>query len=360
MFGPALEAALRPKNLTLRHFPQSFEFSTLGGWIATRAGGHYASLYTHIDDFVESARMMTPQGAWESRRLPGSGAGPSPDRMVIGSEGIFGIITEAWMRLQDRPVFKESVSVFFDTTHGAAECVRVIAQSGLFPSNCRLLDPVEARNNLVGDGTKAILVLGFESADHPIGPWMDRALELVADHGGKYERKQAKNPVDAAADKWRNAFIRMPYYRDYWVRHGMIADTFETAIPWSHFHNFYQNVLDQTKAAIRQISGQQVDVSCRLTHVYPDGAAPYFTYVFPGTRTADFASCLEQWRQIKAATNKIVVANGGTVTHHHAVGRDHRSGYDQQTPALYRQSLAAIKNELDPKGLLNPGVLIGE
>ena len=111
--GPELETALKPHNLTLRHFPQSFEFSTLGGWIATRAGGHFATNYTHIDDFVSSVRMLTPAGAMESRRLPGSGAGPSPDRMMIGSEGTLGFITRAWMRLQDRPKFRASASVTF-------------------------------------------------------------------------------------------------------------------------------------------------------------------------------------------------------------------------------------------------------
>ena len=142
--GPALEDQLRGHGLTLRHFPQSFEFSTLGGWIATRAGGHYATLYTHIDDFVESVRALTPRGWWESRRLPASGAGPSPDRMLIGSEGILGVITEAWMRVQDAPRFRESAAVLFDSFESGAQAVRALSQSGLHPSNCRLLDPGEA------------------------------------------------------------------------------------------------------------------------------------------------------------------------------------------------------------------------
>src|SRR5881392_1180968 len=141
VYGPALEDQLRPHGLTLRHFPQSFECSTLGGWIATRSGGHYATLYTHIDDFVESLRVVTPRGVVESRRLPGSGAGPSPDRLFLGSEGILGIITEAWMRVQDRPTFRASASVLFPTFADGVAAVRAVAQAGLFPSNCRLLDP---------------------------------------------------------------------------------------------------------------------------------------------------------------------------------------------------------------------------
>ena len=135
ILGPALEEELKKSNLTLRHFPQSFEHSTLGGWIATRSGGHFATLYTHIDDFVESTTMVTPKGVIESRRLPGSGAGPSPDRIVIGSEGVLGIITEAWMRLQERPQFRASCPVLFDDYEKALKATRLISQSALFPSN---------------------------------------------------------------------------------------------------------------------------------------------------------------------------------------------------------------------------------
>src|SRR5919197_3838010 len=139
--GPRLEDQLRGEGLTLRHFPQSFEYSTLGGWIATRAGGHFATLYTHIDDLVESVRALTPRGPWESRRLPGSGAGPSPDRMLIGSEGVLGVITEAWVRVRPRPRFKSSAAVLFGRFEAGALAVRDLAQSGLHPSNCRLVDP---------------------------------------------------------------------------------------------------------------------------------------------------------------------------------------------------------------------------
>ena len=162
-FGPALEAQLRPHGLTLRHFPQSFEYSTLGGWIATRGGGHFATLYTHIDDFVESLRTVTPRGVIESRRLPGSGAGPSPDRMMIGSEGILGVITQAWMRLQDRPKFRDGGAVRFKDFLSAARAVRAVSQAGLYPSNCRILDPAEAYNTGAADGSVAIMVLAFES-----------------------------------------------------------------------------------------------------------------------------------------------------------------------------------------------------
>src|SRR5262249_7510593 len=148
--------------------PQSFEYSTLGGWVATRAGGHFATLYTHIDDLVESVRAITPRGTWESRRLPGSGAGPSPDRALIGSGGLLGVIAEAWVRVRPRPQFKASASVEFDDFLAATAAVREIAQSGLNPSNCRLLDALEVGTTGAGSGERHLLVLGFESASLPV------------------------------------------------------------------------------------------------------------------------------------------------------------------------------------------------
>jgi alkyldihydroxyacetonephosphate synthase len=366
--GPELEEELKPHGLTLRHFPQSLQLSTLGGWIATRSGGHYASLYTHIDDFVESTRTVTPAGVLETRRLPGSGAGPSPDRLIIGSEGILGVIVEAWMRLQDRPTFQASASVTFSNMRDAVSAVRALSQSALFPSNCRLLDPAEARNNGVGDGSNAILVLGFESADHPLDAWMRRALELVGDHGGTFDadavarslapRSGVSEHRQGAAGQWRNAFIRMPYYRDLSVALGMISDTFETSITWDRFEQMYEGVREKTSQAIREICGHDAMVSCRFTHIYPDGPAPYFSYSALGTKDGKLADSLAKWREIKVATNEIVVGLGGTVTHHHAVGRDHRSGYERQSSPLFRGALAHAKQSLDRAGILNPGVLI--
>src|SRR5678815_2950418 len=145
IYGPSLEAALRSHGLTLRHFPQSFEFSTLGGWLATRSGGHFATLYTHIDDLTESMRVVTPAGVAESRRLPGSGAGPSPDRLFLGSEGTLGVITEAWVRLHHRPTYRLATTVRFGDYEKAVAAVRAISQANLYPANARLLEREEAR-----------------------------------------------------------------------------------------------------------------------------------------------------------------------------------------------------------------------
>ena len=354
-YGPALEAQLKPHGLTLRHFPQSFEYSTLGGWIATRGGGHYASLYTHIVDFVESLTLVTPQGRIETRRLPGSGAGPSPDRLFIGSEGILGVITEAWMRLQDRPRFRAGGAVRFKDLFAAARALRAVSQAGLYPANCRILDPNEARNNGAGDGSFAVMVLAFESADHEVGPWHKRALELCADFGGKPEAAEGANATqEGAAGMWRNAFIRMPFAREKMVARAIIGDTFETAITWERFENFHDTVKAATERAIRDVTGRPGQVTCRFTHVYPDGPAPYFTFSALGRHGA----LDEQWHAIKQAASDALIAAGGTITHHHAVGRDHRPWYDRQRPPLFADALRAAKKALDPKGLLNPGVLI--
>ena len=345
--GPGLEEQLKEHGFTLRHFPQSFELSTLGGWIATRAGGHFATLYTHIDDLVESVRAITPSGEWESRRLPGSGAGPSPDRMLIGSEGILGVITEAWMRVQAKPEHRATAGVTFGSFERGAAAVRELSQAGLYPSNCRLLDPGEAALTAADPEGRALLVLGFESADHPLDPWLDRALECCSDHGGEVQRR------GEGAGAWRAAFLQAPYLRDTMVAAGILSETFETSITWDRFEEFVAGVRERAGAALREVYGQGT-LTCRLTHVYPDGAAPYFTLLAPARRGSE----LEQWDEVKAAASEAVLDTGGTITHHHAVGRDHRPWYDRQRPEPFADALRAAKSAVDPGGLLNPGVLI--
>jgi alkyldihydroxyacetonephosphate synthase len=386
--GPGLEDQLREHGLTLRHFPQSFEYSTLGGWIATRAGGHFATLETHIDELVESVRAITPRGTWESRRLPGSGAGPSPDRMLIGSEGILGVIAEAWVRVRPRPQFKASVGVTFEDFGAAVEAVREIAQSGLHPANCRLLDADEAGLTGAGDGSSHLLLLGFESAHLPVDTLIAQALEIAQAHGGTGDLRtssptgrkdqshrptgrnvrpgQSNRPVgeadstDRPVDTWRGAFLLAPYLRDTFVACGVLSETFETAITWDRFEQFHATVMETARRVVSEVSGAPAEgpgaprVSCRFTHVYPDGVAPYFTVLAPAVRGGE----VEQWDEIKAAVSEAILEAGGTITHHHAVGRDHRPWYDRQRPAPFAAALRAAKSKLDPAGILNPGVLI--
>lgn len=393
--GPELEDQLRPAGWTLRHYPQSFEFSTLGGWIATRAGGHFATGYTHIDDLVESVRAVTPIGLTESRRLPGSGAGPSPDRLLLGSEGTLGIVTEAWVRLQARPRWRGGASVRFATWAEGVAAVRAVSQSGLMPSNCRLLDGTEAALTSGVSGVGALLVLGFESADHPVGPWLDRGLELGRDHGGeapdgphlsdegatsgvsalrreglRNNSTQAPNPRgrggadggdrrgsaasrEGAAGEWRSTFLRAPYTRDALARMGLVVETFETACTWDRFDGLHAEVTAAATDAVADICGVGV-VTCRFTHVYPDGPAPYFSIYAQGR----WGDQVRQWDEVKVAVSEALAAAGGTITHHHAVGRDHRPWYDRQRPEPFAVALRAAKSALDPAGVLNPGVLL--
>jgi len=350
--GPAIEAQLRPAGLALRHYPQSYEFSSLGGWIATRSAGHHATLATHIEDRVESLRVVTPQGPVETRRLPASGAGPAPDRLFAGSEGTLGVIVEAWMRLVRRPVHRATAAVTFDAFEAGVAAARVLAQSGLHPANCRLLDRAEARFS--GAGDRPVLLVGFESADFPVDGLLATALECCADHGGTAGRA-AGDPGgrDPAADAWRRAFFDLPYLRDGLVAFGAIAETFETACTWDRLPALHAAVRTAVRDTLSAVGAEGGLVTCRFTHVYPDGPAPYYTVIAPGRPGAE----LEQWAAVKAAASAAIDDAGGTATHHHAVGRDHRPGYDRERPELFAAVLRAAKAVLDPAGVLNPGAV---
>ncbi len=400
--GPELERQLAEHGLTLRHFPQSFELATLGGWIATRAAGHFATVWTHIEDFVESVRAITPTGEWESRRLPGSGAGVSPDRMLAGSEGILGAITEAWVRVQPRPTHRRSAGVSFADFARAVECVRELSQSGLNPANCRLIDEREAKMTMAGDGSSALLVMGFESTDHSVDAPMERALEICREHGGEAKERGGSSASgheggggagsrggdvgrgggggsrggaggggsggrsslgggagggDGGPDvvnTWRETFLAAPYLRDVFVAMGAISETFETAITWERFAALHERVTAAAEQAMREVGAQPGGVSCRFTHVYPDGPAPYFTVLARGRRGEE----LEQWAAIKCAVSEAIIEGGGTITHHHAVGRDHRPWYDRQRPEPFAAALSGAKKAVDPQGIMNPGVLV--
>jgi alkyldihydroxyacetonephosphate synthase len=349
--GPAAEDALRPHGLTLRFYPQSFERSSVGGWVATRAAGHFSTGATHIDDLVEAVRAVTPTGLWESRRLPASGAGPSPDRLLLGSEGTLGVVTEAWLRAQPRPLHRWAATLAAADFTAGAQAVRRLLQSGFAPATCRLIDAAESALTGTLDTGEAALVLGFES----LGPSLDlttaAALELCQDAG---LRVVEAGPRGSAGEAWRSTFLRAPYLREQLILLGVLVETFETAVTWDRLEQLVVHVTAAVTDALVKVCGGG-RVTCRLTHVYPDGAAPYFTVFAPGRRGAEVA----QWDEVKVAAGEALLAAGGTITHHHAVGRDHRPWYDRQRPDPFARALAAAKRELDPNGVLNPGVLIG-
>jgi alkyldihydroxyacetonephosphate synthase len=280
--------------------------------------------------------------------------------MLLGSEGILGVITEAWVQVRPRPTFKASRPVLFPSFAAGTEAVRVLAQSGLHPSNCRLLDPLEAETTGAGDGNAAVLILGFESAFAPVDDRLALAVECAADLGGTPEPEPDDDRPDSAAETWRSAFLDAPYLRDSLVALGVISETFETAIIWDRFAEFHSRVSEAARRAVAEVCDAPVEgegsprVMCRFTHVYPTGPAPYYTVLAKARRGAE----VEQWDEIKSAVSEAIVSAGGTITHHHAIGRDHRPWYDLQRPDRFADALVAAKRAVDPEAVLNPGVLV--
>src|SRR5262249_54928037 len=270
------------------------------------------------------------------------------------------------MRLQDRPRFRASAAARFPSFDQGVQAARALAQSGLHPSNCRLLDATEAMVTGTDDGTAHLLLIAFESADHPLDAWIARAAELTRDHGGEVPDDALRTRSDdvtreGSAGAWRNAVLRAPHTRGAPVALGVVNETFETAATVGRFDPPYGDVMDSVRGAPAGVRGALAEigapngvVTCRFTHVYPDGPAPYFTVIAPGRPGTQ----LEQWTVIKNAASDALVRHGATITHHHAVGRDHRPWYDRQRPSLFADALRSAKATLDPHATLNPGVLI--
>jgi alkyldihydroxyacetonephosphate synthase len=352
--GPRLQEQLDEHGLQLRHYPQSYEFSTLGGWLATHAGGHFATVYTHIDDFVENVRMVTPEGVVETRRLPRSGAGPDLDALVLGSEGAFGVFTEAWMRVQPRPEHRAKATVGFEEFDDGVEAARRIAQARLYPANCRLLNRNEAILNQIG--SKNLLVLGFESTDSPVEDDLGRAVEIAKDCGGEVKERNVGDEDgrdESTEGDWRDSFFEAPYMFNGLVSVGVLVDTFETSVTWEKFDELHDSVRSEVLGTAEEVCGDGF-LSCRFTHVYEDGPAPYYTILAP----ADVGNELDQWREIKKAASDVLEEHGATITHHHAVGRVHRDWYERETPKEFRDALRAAKDVFDPNGVMNPGALL--
>jgi alkyldihydroxyacetonephosphate synthase len=362
VFGPALEDQLREHRYTLRHFPQSFEYSTLGGWIATRAGGHFATLYTHIDDLVESVRAITPRGVWESRRVPGSGAGPSPDRMLIGSEGTLGVITEVTCRVRPAPDHRHYEGWIAADFEQGRVIVRELAQRDEAPDVLRLSDEEETRVSLELAGTE-----GFQKRA------LETYLSLRRRRGGclmicgwegergsvrrrrtlarKRLRRRGAVPLGASAGRsWERSRYTGPYLRDELMNLGALVETLETAHTWSRLDELYRAV----GAALRTALGPNAIVMCHVSHAYADGASLYFTFIARARRGEE----LEQWREAKSAACEAIVSTEGTITHHHAVGRDHAPYMTAEVGKPGLDTLAAVKERLDPAGIMNPGKLL--
>jgi alkyldihydroxyacetonephosphate synthase len=276
--------------------------------------------------------------------------GIDPNRLWCGSEGALGVITDARLRCVRLPTERKNAGIRFKTYEAALECARALLQAGIYPTQLRILDPYEHLLSAAYSGkaaTGALMVLGFESAGAPVAASYDKTLELARQLGGELKDDGGKDSVG----DWRNTFFRQPYLRDAVLDYDVISDTFETAVPWSRLPDFYRAVREATVKAVQGTCGTGM-VSCRTTHAYTDGCSLYFAFFAPGRHGA----LVEQWRQIKQAASDAVISNGGTISHHHAMGRDHKPWATQEIPAVFRAAIRAAKREVDPNGILNPGL----
>ncbi|MFI6577190.1 FAD-binding oxidoreductase [Nocardiopsis sp. NPDC050513] len=346
---PHAEALLGEHGFTLGHVPQSYEYATVGGYAATRSSGQASSGYGRFEDMVVSLRVATPRGTLELGGPPASAAGPDLRRLLLGSEGVLGVITEVGLRVRPRPetVLDEAWS-FPDFAAGTA-ALRTLAQSDARPTMARVLDESETFVGAALGGREATpgcqAVLGFEGAEADVAARSAAVRKVLTAAGG--------TPLGAdPVAHWRENRFSAPYLRDTLLSSGFLAETLETAAAWSDLLPLYEAVAGALTGALDGDEGGAV-VMCHVSHTYPTGASLYFTVA-----TAAGATPLERWDRAKRAASDAIVAHGGTITHHHAVGTDHRPWMAAEIGPLGGDVLRAVKAALDPQGVLNPGKLI--
>jgi alkyldihydroxyacetonephosphate synthase len=364
--GPDLESQLRARGYTLGHYPQSFELSTLGGWIATRSSGQQSYHYGRIEDLFAGGHVETPIGPLELPPLPASAAGPDVRQIILGSEGRFGIITHATVRVRRLPEAESFHAVFFHDWDAGAAAVKEIAQAGVPVSMLRLSDAQETESTLMLSGRDR-LVAWADQGLRLAGYGPERCLLLFGVTGGRGATERARQRVaeiarahggllagTAIGEIWRKTRFRTPYLRNTLWERGYALDTLETAVPWS--------AVMPTAAALKGAlhdglaeAGESGLIFAHLSHVYADGASIYVTYLF--RRAADPAETQSRWQTLKAAASRVVVAHGGTISHQHGVGVDHAPYLVAEKGEVGMKLLEAARRALDPKGLLNPGKL---
>jgi alkyldihydroxyacetonephosphate synthase len=365
--APALERHLARHGLTLGHFPQSFEYVSLGGCAATRSAGQASSGYGAIEKIVLGLRITAPAGEIALPALPASAAGPSLRQTLVGSEGTLGVITELALRVREAPRERIYEGVFFEDFASGVEALRALAQSEATPDVARLSDEPETRMSLAlagSGGLKGALgrlyigargyrdgclaILGFEGSERDAGYRRALALARVRECGGL--------PVGGSPGRaWLKGRFAAPYLRDDLLTHGVLVETLETATQWSNLRRLHRAVGEAIEQALHGC-GTPGLVMCHVSHLYETGASLYFTFV-ARRREED---PIGQWRAVKEAASAAIVAGGGTITHHHAVGRDHAPWMRDEVGDTGLAALRALKAELDPAGVMNPGKLLGD
>lgn len=350
--APHAEALLRERGCTLGHFPQSYEWATIGGFAAARSSGQASAGYGRFDDMVTGLTVATPEGTLGIGRAPRSAAGPDLRQLMLGSEGAFGVITAVTVRVRPAPATSHYEGWSFPSFEIGTAALRRLAQDGPQPTVLRLSDETESMIGLADPakiggagpgGCQAIC--GFDGPADEVAARRARAHTVLADAGG--------TPLGAGpGERWEHGRFSAPYLRDALLDVGAFAETLETAAYWSAIPGLYRAVSDALTSTLTGL-GTPPLVMCHVSHVYPAGASLYFTVV-----SAQGADAVEHWRRAKGAACDAILAAGGTISHHHGVGTDHRAWYEQEAGPLGVAVLRAVKDRLDPAGILNPGVLL--
>jgi len=370
--GPELEEALNRKGFTLAHFPQSFQFSALGGWIATRSAGQVSTKYGKIEDMVESLTLVSPSGRLETRAVPASASGPELKQLLIGSEGTLGVITKAKLRIKRLPEVRKYEGLMFKSFRDGINAIRETMQSGLIPAMMRLSDPYETEVSLVLASEPRRLT---EKVTRKFGLWMlerlgyasPRACMMILGVEGDAASAKAERQVavrackrngafaigSAAGRTWLNERFELPYLRDILLDHCILVDTLETATTWNRLETLHGAVKSSIEDALAGMGASGVAFA-HVSHAYPDGASLYFTIIAPQVKGRE----AQQWLRMKKAATNCIMRNGGTLSHHHGIGKDHAPWIRQELGADGLDVLRAVKRQLDPKGIMNPGKLL--
>jgi alkyldihydroxyacetonephosphate synthase len=363
--APALERHLAARGLTLGHFPQSYEYVSLGGCAATRSAGQASTGYGAIDKLVLGVRLAAPASEIHLPALPASAAGPGLRQLLVGSEGTLGVISELTLRVRKAPQERIYEGAFFEDFTAGEQTLRALAAEHCLPDVARVSDEAETRMSLALAGSGGLkgrlgrayigargyregclAILGFEGTPDDVAFRRARALELLRANGGL---AVGRSPGEA----WRKARFSAPYLRDDLLTLGVMVETLETATQWSKLHALHRSVSDALAQALDR-AGTPGLVMCHISHVYETGASLYFTFI-ARQREGDE---IGQWQSVKRAAGDAIVAGGGTITHHHAIGRDHVPWMEREVGAGGVAALRALKAELDPAGIMNPGKLL--
>jgi alkyldihydroxyacetonephosphate synthase len=363
--GPEAEAALGAEGVVLGHYPQSFEYATIGGFAATRSAGQASSGYGRFDSLVAAVRLIAPSGDLRTLETPHTAAGPSLRELAIGSEGVFGVIPEVTVRVRPEPRQRRYEAWIVESFEAGVEIVRTLAQGPGLPDVIRLSDREETEVSLALSGPRGLagslldgylrmrrrrggclIVIGLEGEDEAVRRRRALTVRALRRGGGAYLGQ-------GGGRSWEHGRYQGPYLRDTLIGMGAMVETLETSHTWSRLHELHASV----GAAIRDSLAAQGTpglVFCHLSHAYADGASLYFTFISRARRGAE----IEQWRQAKRAASEAIVAGGGTISHHHAVGRDHAPYMEAEVGETGLELLRAVKEQLDPAGIMNPGKLI--